>query len=260
MKVKLVRFARRLGFDLVGIAPAGLVNERAPAGSRAEDNLPGAKSVVSLGLRMLDSIFESPNPRVARTSYTHLHRRLNELGWDVAAFLESAGFAAVPITSDVPIDMMEKRGLWGDISHRHVAALAGLGKIGRNQLLISPQFGPRLRVTSVVTRAPLEPDAELDFEPCAPGCRRCIEACPAHALSPDGVDKGACVRHMHRLNLYGLLRQVGRIIEADSVEEKKKLAFDRTLSEVYMSLRSGDPPCCIECVRVCPARHKGGKI
>ncbi|MBI4285575.1 MAG: epoxyqueuosine reductase [Chloroflexi bacterium] len=253
---QIKELAMELGADLVGIASAKVLNSRAPQGHRPEDNLPGTQAVVCLGLRMLNSIFLSPNPRVARTSYTYLHKRLNDMGWAVATFLEEAGFAAVPITSDVPIDMMVKRGLWGDLSHRHAAVAAGLGKIGRSQLLLTPQFGARVRVTSVLTTAPLTPDTEVAAELCPERCRLCIDACPAGALTLEGLDKVACVKVMHRYNLYGLLRQMGRILDADSKEEKKKLAFDRTLAEVYMSLRAGDPPSCIECVRVCPVASR----
>ena len=251
--LKVKKLAKKLGVDLTGIASAEVLNAQAPAGQRPEDNLPQARTVVCLGMKMLDSIFQSPNPRVARTSYVHLHRRLNDIGWEIAGYLEEKGFTAVPITSDVPIDMMEKRGLWGDLSHRHIAVASGLGKIGRSQLLLTPQFGPRVRLISIVTTAPLEPDRELEWKPCPEGCTLCIDHCPAQAISIDSFDKVACVRLMHRYNLYGLLHQVGRILDADTKEEKKKLAFDRTLSEIYMSLRSGDPPHCIECVRVCPA-------
>lgn len=252
LTLQVRELAGRLGADLVGIALADALNTRAPSGHRPEDNLPRAQSVVCLGMRMLNSIFQSPNPRVARTSYVYLHRRLNDMAWEVASFLEQEGFTAVPITSDVPIDMIEKRGLWGDISHRHVAVAAGLGKLGKNGLLLTPQFGPRIRITSIVTTAPLEPDKELDLELCPPGCNLCIDSCPVKALSSEGLDKVACVRYMHRYNLYGLLHQIGRILDADTKDEKKRIAFDRTLSEIYMSLRSGDPPYCIECVRVCP--------
>ncbi len=249
--------ARDLGADLVGVADAQDLNRRAPPDHRPQDLLPESRAVVSLGLKMLRSIFASPNIRVSRISYVHLHRRLNEIAWDIAAYLESGGHYAIPISSDVPIDMITKRGLWGDISHRHVAVAAGLGEIGRSSLLLTPEYGARIRVTSVITTAPLTPDGETAPGLCPPECRRCLEGCPAEAISEAGVDKKACVRHLHRFNLYGLLKHLGRALEAPSLEERKRLVFDGTISEVYMSLRSGDPPWCIECVRLCPAGPPG---
>ena len=253
MSLRIRELAVTLGADIVGIASADAINAIAPAGHRPEDTLPRAQSVVCLGIKTLNSVFQSPNPRVARVSYVHSHRRLNDMGWEIASFFEQEGYEALPITSDVPIDMMEKKGLWGDISHRHVAMAAGLGKIGKNQLLLTPQYGAKIRLTSIVTAAPLKSDEEANLQICPEGCNLCIDSCPAKALSSENFDKVACVRYMHRYNLYGLLRHIGKILDVDSKDEKKKLAFDRTISEIYMSLRSGDPPQCIECVRVCPA-------
>ncbi len=251
-------FARDLGADLVGVADAEILNRRAPPNHRPHDLLPESRAVVSLGLKMLRSIFASPNIRVSRISYVHLHRRLNEIAWDIAAYLESRGHYAIPISSDVPIDMINNRGLWGDISHRHVAVAAGLGEIGRSSLLLTPDYGARIRVTSVITTAPLKPDGEPTPGLCPPDCRLCLEGCPGGAISEAGVDKKACVRHMHRFNLYGLLKHLGKVLEAPSLEERKRLVFDGTISEVYMSLRSGDPPLCIDCVRLCPAGSPAG--
>ncbi|MFQ5826375.1 MAG: hypothetical protein ACE5IA_03365 [Dehalococcoidia bacterium] len=246
-------YVKELGADLVGVASAEALNQKAPPHHRPQDLLPGARAVVSFGLKMLRSIFATPNIRVPRINYVHLHRRLNEIAWEIAGFLESRGHYAIPISSDVPIDMIAERGLWGDLSHRHVAVAAGLGEIGRSSLLLTPEYGARIRVSSVITTAPLIPDEELAQGLCPPQCRLCLEGCPAQAISEAGVDKKACVRHLHRYNLYGLLRHLGKALDAPGLEERKRLVFDGTIAEVYMSLRSGDPPWCIECVRLCPA-------
>ncbi len=237
---------------MVGIASAEVLNQKAQDGQKPEDNLPGARSVLSFGLRMLNSIFETPNIRVSRQNYVHLHKKLNDIAWDVAGFLEFKGFDAIPITSDVPVDMMNRGGIYGDISHRNVAAEAGLGQIGLSRNLLTPEFGPRVRLCSVITRAPLVCDKRTENHLCPEKCNKCIEACPGKALSVDRFDIKACLNVLHHYNLYGLLQHLGRILNAKDAEEKRKLVFDRTLSEIYMSLRSGDSPFCIDCVKVCP--------
>lgn len=55
------------------------------------------------------------------------------------------------------------------------------------------------------------------------------------------------------------LTQMARILDTGDPEERKKLVFDRTFSEIYMRLRTGDPPFCIKCVEVCPIGMKKGK-
>ncbi|HUW63516.1 MAG TPA: hypothetical protein VMW83_02285 [Spirochaetia bacterium] len=68
----------------------------------------------------------------------------------------------------------------GDLSHKHAARAAGLGVLGRNSLLITPQYGNRVDLVSVITDLDLEPDS-------LPHCRLCLDACPAGALKGNQV-------------------------------------------------------------------------
>ncbi len=246
-------FTLELGADMVGIGSAETMNREARKLQTPEESLPGAKAVVSFGMRMLNSIFKSPNVRISRASYVYLHDSLDDIAWKVAGFLEERGFDAIPIPSAVPVEMMERGGLLGDISQRHAAVQAGLGRVGVSQNFLSPRFGPRVRLGSVVTTAPLFADEPLKDEVClGEKCRKCIESCPAKAISEAGFEVKRCLSVLHKYNLYGLLKLMGKVLNTEDPEEKKRLIFDRTFSEIYMSLRSGDPPFCIKCVEVCP--------
>ena len=69
-----------------------------------------------------------------------------------------------------------------------MAMQAGLGQIGRNGLLIAPKFGPRLRISKVLTDLPLIPDSPIDFgvtEFCD-ACKICSDKCPGQAISDGG--------------------------------------------------------------------------
>jgi epoxyqueuosine reductase len=246
------------GADIVGIASAEAMNRKARELQTPEANLPGAKAVVSFGLKMLHSIFKTPNIRISRASYVHLHAELDKIAWKVAAFLEERGFDAIPMPSAVPVEMMERGGVLGDISQRHAAVQAGLGRVGLSKNFLHPEFGARVRLGSVLTNAPLVPDEPLRNEVClGDKCMKCIESCPAKAISEDGFEVKACLSVMHKYNLYGLLKYLGKIMNTTDQVERKRLVFDRTLSEIYMSLRSGDPPLCIKCVEVCPVGKPG---
>jgi len=87
---------------------------------------------------MLDSIFKTSNIRISRLSYIYLHDALDKIAWKVATYLEDIGFDAIPMPSLAPVEMMEKGGIVGDISQRHAAVQAGLGRIGLSQHLLHP--------------------------------------------------------------------------------------------------------------------------
>ena len=71
---------------------------------------------------------------------------------------------------------------FGYISLKHAAEIAGLGVIGKNYLLTNPQYGNLLWFSAVLTDAELIPDEKFQSNICD-NCVKCIEACPAEALS-----------------------------------------------------------------------------
>jgi epoxyqueuosine reductase len=73
------------------------------------------------------------------------------------------------------------------------AALAGLGVIGQNNLLVTPQFGPRLRLRALFMGAELEPTGPLtDFDPCAACDRPCHRVCPRGAFRSGRFARALC--------------------------------------------------------------------
>ncbi len=92
----------------------------------------------------------------------------------LAQFIRNLGYQALPCGNDTALSVP-------------LAIDAGLGELGRNGLLVTPQFGPRVRLCKVLTDLPLEPDKPIDFgvqEYCEK-CKKCLKNCPAHAISED---------------------------------------------------------------------------
>lgn len=91
----------------------------------------------------------------------------------LAAFIRGLGFKTIDCSiNDVALSVP-------------LALLAGLGDLGRNGLLVTPELGPRLRLSKVLTDMPMEPDAPVDFgvtEFCQ-SCRKCADLCPSQAIS-----------------------------------------------------------------------------
>jgi epoxyqueuosine reductase len=64
---------------------------------------------------------------------------------------------------------------------KDAAVLAGLGCIGRNNLLVTPEFGPRVRLDGLLLEEELDPTGPIDFDPCD-GCEEpCRKACPQNS-------------------------------------------------------------------------------
>lgn len=71
----------------------------------------------------------------------------------------------------------------GAIHLKDAAVLSGLGCIGKNNMLVTPEFGPRIRLRALTMAADLPTTGKIEFDPCT-GCDQgCIKACPQQALS-----------------------------------------------------------------------------
>ena len=71
-------------------------------------------------------------------------------------------------------------------SHKHAAYLAGLGSFGANNVLLTEEYGPRVRFTSIFTTAQIEGDPISGIDLCT-HCNRCVKQCPVNAI-PDKVE------------------------------------------------------------------------
>jgi epoxyqueuosine reductase QueG len=82
-----------------------------------------------------------------------------------------------------------------DIDIKRLATSASLGAIGKNSLVITPEFGPRVRFAVVLTDALMESSEHRDFTFCD-GCSACIEACPGGAITDSGYNRDLCEHSM----------------------------------------------------------------
>ena len=119
--------------------------------------------------------------------YFHHYRQLNFFldrgAFLLASYIQDLGFKALPIAASQIIDWEKQE---GHVSHKKVGCLAGLGWNGRNNLLVNPEFGSRLRLVTILTDMPLEVDKPLDQD-CGV-CRKCIAPCPAQAIKEKRKD------------------------------------------------------------------------
>jgi epoxyqueuosine reductase len=135
---------------------------------------------ISVGFHLSDVILEGienqPTPL-----YFHHYQRVNILldtmGLIVTSAIQDLGYQAMPVPASQIVDWKTQR---GHLSHKHVARAAGLGWIGRNNLLVNEQFGSRIRLVTILTDIPLGIDSPSSKD-CG-DCRRCPSVCPAGAI------------------------------------------------------------------------------
>lgn len=198
--------AASLGFDACGFAAAARVDDEAVArydrwieqghhgcmqwatGHRdlrydPSKLLDGAQTVISLALNYYPAHFQPPEAlRVAYYAYGRdYHEVLRDKLTALAHFIEEITHCSTrPCVDSAPI------------RERYWAQQAGIGFVGRNNCLILPGKGSFFFLGEIVTTAQLPPD-----EPCVMtcgDCGKCVEACPAGALSANGAaDASRCL-------------------------------------------------------------------
>lgn len=178
--------ALSLGAHLVGIAPMERMAS-APPELHPKRLLPEAKSIVSMAYRINRGVQQlhlrgvSPMP-FSRFAGLEPKARLDDMALDLANFLEDMGYISLPIPANQYY--YREKGL-AEISHRHVAMAAGLGRLGRGGFLVTPQYGGAVQLISVLTAAELRPDPMLQEDLCR-GCPQpCVSICPVKAISLD---------------------------------------------------------------------------
>lgn len=193
---RLKAFVYSKGADQIGIAPLSRFRN-APKGHHPEDILDSAKTIIACAKRFPTSMVLH-GPATPYDFYMALvEDLLDQIAYELALFIEENGGLAIPVTADGPYfdwDESNKHGR-GDLSHKHAAEAAGIGVLGKNSLLITPKFGNRVQLVSIVTDLELEPDPDplVKDKLCSPGFPSCIEACPVGAFQEDGnVVKKLC--------------------------------------------------------------------
>jgi len=137
----------------------------------------GASIIVQLSNAIIDEIRNGPTFTYAY-HYRTTNQLLDSIATKASSFIQSSGYQALPVPASQSVDDNELRGL---ISHKMVATRAGLGWIGKNALLITTTYGPRVRLVSVLTDTPIRTAKPISESQCGE-CMLCVKVCPARAL------------------------------------------------------------------------------
>ena len=258
--------AREFGADLVGIADSAVLNDfpadpddpRIPADISDYD----ADRVIVIAKRL-----NVGATRLLRWDERHKYYNdeltltaLEELSLSLVLWLEDEGYPAL-IVPPTHVDPWRYQGDPSEhqkplLSMNHAAVEAGLGTLGLNMQLLTPEYGPRVMLTAVLTSAPVECDQRMKEALCkGPECGRCLSACPGDVVQHWGRDWSACDRYRSPHGFAQLTEFLSEIIDTTDPEQQKAMIRSEDSFNLWQSILrgSGVVTGCRRCQDVCPA-------
>jgi len=250
--------ARKLGADLVGIASARTIAEHPVPGcpNSPEKILVGARSVVVLARRLLSGMSREQDWGNRNVHYAGelALTKMEDIAYELGRFLEDHEFPSLMTPAGYSrshqVEIATKA-----LSLPHLAVEAGLGTLGLNLQLLTPQYGPRVILGAVVTQADLEPDRKLERALClGEACGRCLLACPGDAIGHWELSLERCTPYSSPYGYQFVQKHVETILEsADPAARMQKLKGMETFMIWQSMLRGvGVYTGCTRCYDVCP--------
>lgn len=171
---------------------------------------------ITFGLRLSDAIIDEIDGKPTITYFNHyrsVNALIDQIALRVLLCLQENGYNAYTIGASQS-DPGAPEPYSGVFPHKTGAVLSGMGWIGKNGLFIHKDFGPRVRLGTVLTDAEISSGNTVMESKCS-ACTRCVDACPAMALTGNMwkpgaprdtlVDARACSEYMN-----GNFRHIGR--------------------------------------------------
>ena len=232
MSREIKKISKFFGADLCGITdadPRWIYASRVDTRDFSEvpNDLPdGMTSVIVLGHEMDRDLVDTYPSALAGAATGREYSHEATIVMQLAAYIRNLGYEAVPSMNDTALVIP-------------YAIKAGLGEYARNQLVITPEFGPRLRFSKIFTNIPLEHDSAKprgvqDF---CKICSKCADSCPVKVLP------------------FGEPKETNNNIS--SIKGVKKWTSDAAKCFSFWGNMASD---CAICLRVCPFNRDFRKI
>src|SRR6476659_1050058 len=250
------RRAKELGADLCGIASAATLNAFPPDPrwpQTPERISPYCKSVIVIVQRIPVGAFRCKTNVPVQYLDMLVLRRMDRIALKLAQELERAGHPSFTLAAQ-ETDWNLKRASYGQLSTRHLGVEAGLGTLGLEVNILTPEFGPRLYLTGILTELELEPDQRMEEQVCiGESCSRCLHSCPPDAVKQWGLDKAGCATEAQEFGYMTITNFMSRFVDMSS-EEQKAAIRSRDLFGFWQGLLRvvGSFGDCPRCLAVCP--------
>ncbi|HVV08979.1 4Fe-4S binding protein [Amycolatopsis sp.] len=216
--------------------------------------LPGARSLISLVVRMNRDNVRSPARSVANQEFHRSGEIINEVARDLTRALQDEGHRVINPSATFPMEMDRYPGRIWVVAHKTVAVAAGLGVMGIHRNVIHPRFGNFILLATVLVDAEVsEYGRPLDYNPCLE-CKLCVAACPVGAIGKDGAfDPGACATHNYREFMGGFTDWVETIADSENGADFRGRVTDSENASMWQSLSFKANYKAAYCMAVCPA-------
>jgi ferredoxin len=245
-------YARALGAHLVGVASADTLNAFPP-----DPRYPQTPERVSPHCRSVQRIpagaFRCKQNAAVQYIDMLVLRRMDKIAYRLAEWLERRGHPSFTAAAQ-ETDWSYKNASYGRLSTRHLGVEAGLGTLGLEVNILTPEFGPRLYLTGILTELELEADRPMTEQVCiGESCSRCLHSCPADAVGHFDIDKRACATAAQEFGFAQILGFFNRYVDAAQTE-KSKMIRSRDLFGFWQGLLRvvGSFGDCPRCLAVCP--------
>ncbi len=200
----LKKFASLQGIELFGVADIQGVKKDFKLSPALTAKLDKA---VCLGMRLSASVLEEISSAPTKLYFHHyrtVNASLDQAALKVANFIQQKGFRALSIPASIILDWENQT---AHLSHKKLGALAGLGWLGRNNLLVNKALGSQFRLSTILTDMPLKLDKPVK-DACGK-CLLCVKICPAQAIkeSPGDFDHMRCFEKLKEFQKNRLVDQ-----------------------------------------------------
>ena len=202
--LQLKKFCSDLGVDLFGVADISAIKKDFMLSPKLLEKFDQA---ICLGVRLSGGILEEISDAPTRL-YFHHYRAVNtfldQAAIKVYSYIQRKGYLALPIPASQILDWQNQK---AHLPHKKLGVLAGLGWIGRSNLLVNKNLGSQFRLVSVLTNIPLKLDLPLEKD-CG-DCMLCVKACPAGAIKEEPLkfDHGKCFEKLQSFQKQRLVDQ-----------------------------------------------------
>ena len=201
---ELEKFCLEHGADLFGVAD---ISEIKHEFNLPEELIGDLDKAICLGVRLSAKILNDIDKAPTKLYFHHYKTAnffLDQLGFQVSNYIQRKVALALSVPASQIVDWQKQS---AHVSHKKIGVLAGLGWIGRNNLLVNPKLGSQFRLVTVFTNLKIKVDKPLTKD-CA-DCYDCLKVCPVGAITKkkEDFDHLKCFEKLKEFQKSGVVGQ-----------------------------------------------------